>query len=61
MIAVHRTPRSAEHGNRYKVSANLSNPIYEAIFGVLQILCIDVDLIYATSDEIDDKEVDIAR
>ena len=61
MIAVHRTPRSAEHGNCYKVSANLSNPIYEAIFGVLQILCIDVDLVYATSNEIDDKEVDIPR
>ncbi len=61
MIAVHRTPRSAEHGNRYKVSVNFSNPIYESIFGVLQILCIDVDLVYVTSDEIDDKEVDIAR
>ena len=61
MIAVHRTPRSAEHGNRYKVSVTFSNPIYESIFGVLQILCIDVDLVYATSNEIDDKEVDIPR
>lgn len=61
MIAVHLRPHNAEHGNRYKVSVNFSNPIYEAIFGVLQILCIDVDLVYATSGEIDDKEVDIAR
>jgi hypothetical protein len=61
MIAVDLTPRSVEYGNRYKVSVTFSNLIYEAIFGVLQILCIDVDLVYATSNEIDDKEVDIPR